>query len=136
MSILDEVTRRATAKRLAEEAARVAKGNAPGDTDPGPPNMPEETPKLMEDPFLAFWEDHRVNRSGLPPEVVEEFRQFAAEIWNAARFEIAARHADLLLCITREVPGETRHETARRYLSEGDGKTREALERHSKLSGK
>lgn len=96
---------------------------------------PEETPKLMEDPFLKFWEEHQVHRAGFEPAVVEQFREFAVEVWNAARYEIAARHADLLLCVKADVPGETRHETARRYIEEGDAKTLAERERHARLAG-
>ena len=54
--------------------------------------LPSETPPLINDRFAAFWKDHPIHSKGLPDEVVEQFRVFAAGVWNAARFELGTQH--------------------------------------------
>lgn len=56
----------------------------------------QETGEIPEfpavvDPFTAFWDRHPIHEKGLPPEVVASFREFAAGIWNGARFELGLK---------------------------------------------
>lgn len=94
---------------------------------------PESIP-LMEDPFLEYWSGHKIQNAGLPENAAAELREFAVDVWNAARFEMAMRYSDLLLTVENEVPGETRHQTARRYISECDAVVAATKKRHAKLA--
>lgn len=52
-----------------------------------------EMPDLskLADPFIEFWDRHPIHEKGLPKEIVESFREFAAGIWNGARFELGVK---------------------------------------------
>lgn len=52
-----------------------------------------EMPDLsrLADPFAEFWARHPIHEKGLPPEIVASFREFAAGIWNGARFELGLK---------------------------------------------
>lgn len=97
-------------------------------------STPENVVPLMVDPFVEYWNAHPVNSSGLAPEVISQFKTFAADVWNAARYDMALRYSDLLLGVTNEIKGETRHETAMRYISEKDAEMTSAKARHAELS--
>jgi hypothetical protein len=98
------------------------------------PTDPENVVRLIDDPFNDYWTGHPIHGTNIDPEMVGQFREFAANVWNAARFDMAMRYSDLLLAITHEVRGEDRHDTAMRYIQEGDAAALEAKKRHTKLS--
>ena len=53
-----------------------------------------EMPDLsrLADPFEAFWGGHAVHQSGFDDDTLAKFREFAAGVWNAARFELGCQH--------------------------------------------
>lgn len=76
-------------------------------------DQPEnQTPAV--DPFIEFWEAHEVHSKNFPPEVAAEFRAFAVNVWNAARYDIGLRYSDLLTGVLTPSDGETLHDAAKR----------------------
>ena len=51
-----------------------------------------ETTPLIADAFGEFWEKHPIHQSGLDDEALAKFREFAANIWNNARFDMGLKH--------------------------------------------
>lgn len=98
-----------------------------------------EEPKnepLIEDPFIAYWEQHEVQSKEFPPEVVEEFRNFAVNVWNAARYDMAIRYSDLLLSVSTMREGESRHDAAKRMILSCEVLKITERSRHERLAGK
>ena len=53
---------------------------------------PAETAPLIADAFGEFWEKHPIHQSGLDDAALEKFREFSANIWNNARFDMGLKH--------------------------------------------
>lgn len=53
-------------------------------------SIPIEAP-LIADAFGEFWEKHPIHQSGLNDETLGKFREFAANIWNNARFDLGLK---------------------------------------------
>jgi hypothetical protein len=100
-----------------------------------PPDItPDNIVPLMEDPFIGYWNGHPIHRTAIAPEVVTQFREFAVDVWNAARYDMSLRYSELLLAVTIPVKNETRHETALRYITALNDEKREEIERHLSLA--
>ena len=54
--------------------------------------IPTETAPLIADAFGEFWKKHPIHQSGLDDETLAKFRDFAANIWNNARFDLGLQH--------------------------------------------
>lgn len=55
-------------------------------------SLPTETPPIVADAFGEFWKKHPIQQSGLDDAALEKFRDFAANIWNNARFDLGLQH--------------------------------------------
>lgn len=54
--------------------------------------IPTETAPLIADAFGEFWEKHPIHQSGLDDAALAKFREFSANIWNNARFDMGLKH--------------------------------------------
>lgn len=83
--------------------------------------------------FDRYWADHQVHKQFDDEAVLKTFRDFAYGVWNSAQFDISMRYADLLMSAPENVEGETRHETARRLITESATCKEEAADAHEAL---
>lgn len=80
--------------------------------------MSETTPTPRTHALLAQWDDDGASRGA----AYLELRDLALELERelaAARAEVEglrAQYNDLIMCVGNKYPGESRHDTAKRYL--------------------
>lgn len=95
---------------------------------------PDNIVPLMEDPFIGYWNDHPIHKTAIAPEVVSQFKDFAVDVWNAARYDMACRYSDLLLSVLTTREGESRHDAAKRMIETCEAVNAVEKSRHARLA--
>ena len=54
-------------------------------------SSPDNAVPIIADAFGEFWKKHPIHQSGLDDETLGKFREFAANIWNNARFDLGLK---------------------------------------------
>ena len=55
-----------------------------------------KTAPIVVDAFGKFWQSHPIHQSGLDDEALAKFRDFAANIWNNARFDLGMKQIEAM----------------------------------------